>query len=117
VLAMAPAASQTITATGTSYQFDAGSVKLDLTQAKFGPGAKVDVHGGVGEVIVKLPADVDVQGALSTEMGDVAFLDQHQGGHNAELKLNDLGADGKAGPSQVTLDLDLRLGSIKVERG
>ena len=110
-------ASQTITATGTSYQFDAGSVKLDLTQAKFGPGAKVDVHGGVGEVIVKLPADVDVQGALSTEMGDVAFLDQHQGGHNAELKLNDLGADGKAGPSQVTLDLDLRLGSIKVERG
>jgi phage shock protein PspC (stress-responsive transcriptional regulator)/predicted membrane protein len=109
-------ATQTITATGTSYQFDAGSVTLDLTQAKFAPGAKVDVHGGVGEVIVKLPPDVDVQGTLSTEMGDVAFLDQHQDGHNAELKLNDLGTDGKAGPSQVTLDLDLRLGSIKVER-
>ena len=49
-------------------------------------------------------------------MGDVAFLNQHQGGHNAELSLNDLGTDGKAGPQQVTLDLDLKLGSIKVER-
>jgi hypothetical protein len=109
-------ANQTITATGTSYQFDAGSVHLDLTQAKFGPGAKVEVHGGAGEVVVKLPPDVDVQGTLSAEMGDVAFLNQHQDGHNAELKLNDLGTDGKAGPQQVTLDLDLRLGSIKVER-
>ncbi|TCC27723.1 PspC domain-containing protein [Kribbella speibonae] len=110
-------ASQTITATGTSYQFDAGSITLDLTQATFAPGAKVEVHGGLGEVVVKLPPDVDVQGALSTEMGDVAFLNEHRGGHNAELKLNDLGTDGKAGPQQVTLDLDLRLGSIKVERG
>ncbi|WP_432888228.1 PspC domain-containing protein [Kribbella sp. CA-245084] len=109
--------SQTITATGTSYQFDAGSVHLDLTQAKFGPGAKVDVHGGAGEVIVKVPENVDVTGNLSAEMGDVSFLDQHQGGHNAELTLNDLGTDGKAGPQQVTLDLDVRLGSIKVERG
>ncbi|MER7244305.1 PspC domain-containing protein [Kribbella sp. NPDC000426] len=108
---------QTITATGTSYQFDAGSVHLDLTKAKFAPGAKVDVHGGAGEVIVKVPKDVDVTGNLSAEMGDVAFLDQHQGGHNAELTLNDLGTDGKAGPQQVTLDLDVRLGSIKLERG
>ncbi|WP_329005856.1 PspC domain-containing protein [Kribbella sp. NBC_00709] len=110
-------ASQTITATGTSYQFDAGSVHLDLTKATFGPGAKVEVHGGAGEVIVKVPENVDVTGKLSTEMGDVAFLNQHQGGHNAVLNLNDLGSDGKAGPQQVTLDLDLRLGSIKVERG
>jgi phage shock protein PspC (stress-responsive transcriptional regulator)/predicted membrane protein len=110
-------ANQTITATGTSYQFDAGSVRLDLTQAQFGKDAKVEVHGGVGEVVVKLPPNVDVKADLSTEMGDVAFLNQHQSGHNAALKLDDLGTDGKAGPQQVTLDLDLRLGSIKVERG
>lgn len=107
---------QTIGATGTSYQFDAGSVHLDLTKATFGPNAKVEVHGGAGEVIVKVPSNVDVKGQLSAKMGDVAFLNQHQGGHNAELSLNDLGTDGKAGPQQVTLDLDLKLGSIKVER-
>jgi hypothetical protein len=110
-------ANQTVTATGTSYQIDAGSAHLDLTQATFGPDAKVEVHGGVGEVIVKLPSDVDVKGELSARMGDVSFGDQHQGGHNADLKIDDLGADRKAGPQQVTLDLDLRVGSIKVERG
>jgi predicted membrane protein len=68
-------------------------------------------------VIVRVPADVDVTGTLSSEMGDVSFLDQQQEGHNAHLNLNDLGTDGKAGPQQVTLDLDVRLGSIKVERG
>ncbi|NIK62399.1 PspC domain-containing protein [Kribbella shirazensis] len=107
---------QTITATGTSYEFDAGSVRLDLTKATFGPGAKVQVNGGLGEVVVKVPPDVDVKGQLSTEMGDVVFLNQSKGGHNAQLTLDDLGTDGKAG-EQVTLDLNLKLGSIKVERG
>ncbi|GAA2800573.1 PspC domain-containing protein [Kribbella solani] len=110
-------AGQTVTATGTSYQFDAGSVKLDLTKATFAPGAKVEVHGGVGEVVVTLPPNVDVKGDLTTEMGDVAFLNENHSGHNAQLKLDDLGADGKPGPQQVTLDLDLRVGSIKVVRG
>ncbi|MDX3002470.1 PspC domain-containing protein [Kribbella solani] len=110
-------AGQTVTATGTSYQFDAGSVKLDLTKATFAPGAKVEVHGGVGEVVVTLPPNVDVKGDLTTEMGDVAFLNENHSGHNAQLKLDDLGADGKPGPRQVTLDLDLRVGSIKVVRG
>lgn len=109
-------ASQTITSTGTSYRFDAGSVHLDLTKATFGPGAKVEVDGGVGEVVVKLPPNVDIDGKLATRMGEVAWLDQQRSGHNAELTLNDLGADGKAG-DKVTLDLNLRLGSIKVERG
>ncbi|HEY3562626.1 MAG TPA: PspC domain-containing protein [Kribbella sp.] len=109
-------AGQTITATGSTYQFDAGSVHLDLTKAKFGPGARVEVQGGVGEVIVKVPEDVDVKGELSTEMGDVAFLNENHSGHNAKLALDDLGADAKPG-EQVTLDLNLKLGSIKVERG
>jgi hypothetical protein len=109
-------AGQTITSTGTSYRFDAGSVHLDLTKATFGPGAKVEVDGGVGEVVVKLPPNVDIDGKLATRMGEVAWLDQQRSGHNAELTLNDLGADGKAG-DKVTLDLNLRLGSIKVERG
>ncbi|MEU4197067.1 PspC domain-containing protein [Kribbella sp. NPDC026611] len=108
---------QTITSTGTSYSFDAGSVHLDLTKATFAPGAKVEVNGGAGEVIVKLPENVDVNGKLTAKMGDVAWLTEHRGGHNAELVLNDLGPDGKAGPQTVTLDLHLRLGSIKVERG
>ncbi|MEV0289199.1 MULTISPECIES: PspC domain-containing protein [unclassified Kribbella] len=110
-------AGETITATSTKYEFDAGAVKLDLTKATFAPGAKIEVHGGLGEIVVKLPPNVDVEGHLSAETGEVAWLDQKKGGHNVELSVNDLGADKKAGPQAVTLDLDMKLGGIKVERG
>lgn len=110
-------AGHAITATSTSYNLDGGAVHLDLTKATFAEGAKVDVHLGVGEIIVKVPQNVDVEGQLSAEMGDVAWLNENKGGHNAELTLKDLGPDNKPGPQTVTLDLDVKLGSIKVERG
>ena len=110
-------AGQKVDATNTTYNFDGGAVHVDLTKATFAPGAKVDVSLGVGEIVVKLPPNVDVEGQLSAEMGDLAWLNEHKGGHNAELALKDLGADQKVGPEKVTLDLDVKLGSIRVERG
>jgi phage shock protein PspC (stress-responsive transcriptional regulator) len=108
----------TITATtaSTKQDFDAGSVELDLTKAKFAEGAKVEVHGGLGEIVVRVPQNVDIEGQLSAEMGEVMWLGQQHGGHNPHLTLTDFGPDGKAGPT-VTLDLDLKVGSIRVERG
>ncbi|MFI7066156.1 PspC domain-containing protein [Kribbella sp. NPDC050124] len=113
---VAPAGSS-ITATNTKYVFDAGTVKLDLTKATFAEGAKVEVHGGVGEVVVKVPQNVDIEGQLSAKMGELVWLNENKGGKDVELTLKDLGADGKPGPETVTLDLDMKLGSIKVERG
>ena len=106
-----------ITATSTTYRFDAGSVQLDLTNATFAKGAKVVVNGGLGEIVVKLPPDVDVTGTLSTKAGEIDSLGQQKGGHNLDVSLSDPGADGKTGPQSVELDLDMKLGSIKVERG
>jgi phage shock protein PspC (stress-responsive transcriptional regulator)/predicted membrane protein len=111
-------ATDTVTATNQTYNFDAGQVTLDLTKAKFAPGAKVSVHGGAGEVVIKVPQDVDVNGQLSAKMGDIVGLNnQSQDGHNAQVTLNDLGTDGKPGPSSVTVDVNLKLGSITLERG
>jgi phage shock protein PspC (stress-responsive transcriptional regulator) len=108
---------QPITATSTNYTFDAGSVHLDLTRTKFAPGAHVTISGGVGEVVLKVPANVDVAGTLSAQAGEVIGLGQREGGHDAKVTLNDLGADGKAGPEKVVIDAQLKLGSITVERG
>jgi hypothetical protein len=105
-----------IDATNTTYRFDAGSVKLDLSQATFAPGAKVVVDGGAGEVVVKLPPNVDVTGNLVADAGHVDAFAKAKGGKDAKMTLTDLGADGKAGPQSVVLDLHLKLGSIKVER-
>jgi predicted membrane protein len=107
-----------IDATNTAYHFDGGSVHLDLTKAVFAPGAKVVVDGRVGEIVVKVPANTDVSGTASAQAGDVKVFGQHKGGRSAEMTFtNDLGADSKVGPTSVTLDLDLKLGSIRVERG
>jgi phage shock protein PspC (stress-responsive transcriptional regulator) len=109
---------QPITATSNNYTFDAGSVHLDMTRTKFAPGAHVTITGGVGEVVLKLPANVDVTGTLSAQAGEVIGLGgQREGGHDASVTLNDLGADGKAGPEKVVIDAQLKLGSITVERG
>ncbi len=109
---------QPITATSNNYTFDAGSVHVDMTKTKFAPGAHVTINGGVGEVVLKVPANVDVTGTLSAQAGEVIGLGgQREGGHDANVTLNDLGADGKAGPEKVVIDVQLKLGSITVERG
>ena len=110
-------AQSTVSATNMTHQFDAGSVHLDLTKATFEPGAKVVVNGGVGDVIIKLPANIDATGTVLTDTGEVDAFSVRKGGHDAKMTLNDLGADGKVGPTSVALDLHLRLGSIKVVRG
>jgi phage shock protein PspC (stress-responsive transcriptional regulator) len=109
----------TVDASNTAYHFDAGSVHLDLTKANFATtGARVTVDGRVGEIVVKVPENVDVNGTVRTQTGDLNLLGQHKGGHNLDTTVvDDLGADGKPGPASVTLDLDLKLGSIRVERG
>jgi hypothetical protein len=107
-----------VDATNTAYHFDAGSVHLDLTKATFAKDAKVVVDGRVGEIVIKVPPNVDVNGTVRSQTGDMNVLGQHKGGHNLDATVvNDLGADNKVGPKSVTLDLDLKLGSIKVERG
>jgi len=104
--------------TTSNYTFDAGAVHLDLTKATFAPGAKVVVDGGVGEVVIKVPPNVDVTATLSAQAGEVVALGQQKGGRDATVALtNELGADAKAGPQSVTLDVGLKLGSIRVERG
>jgi phage shock protein PspC (stress-responsive transcriptional regulator) len=106
-----------IDATNTKYNFDAGSVHLDLTNATFDKGAKVVVAGVVGEVVVKLPPNVDAFGTVSTKVGEVDAFGQKQSGHSSQLTLANLGADHTKGPQEVELDLHLKLGSITVERG
>ncbi|GAA1530281.1 PspC domain-containing protein [Kribbella lupini] len=109
---------QPITSTSNNYTFDAGSVHVDMTKTTFAPGAHVTIKGGVGEVVLKLPANVDVTGTLSAQAGEVIGLGgQREGGHDPKVVLNDLGADGKAGPEKVVIDAELKLGSITVERG
>jgi hypothetical protein len=107
----------TVNATSTTYRFDAGSVQLDLRNATFTKDAKVVVNGTAGEIVVTLPPDVAVNGNLSAKAGDLDAFGEHRSGRNVDLKVSDPGAGAKPGPKSVVLDLNLKLGSIKVVRG
>ena len=110
------ATDQPITATGTQYRMDVGSMQIDLSKARFAPGAVVSAHGRIGEIKLILPPNVDLKGTATSEFGEVRTPAEKREGHDVVLTLDDLGADRKAGPEAVTLDLQLKAGAIVVER-
>jgi phage shock protein PspC (stress-responsive transcriptional regulator) len=112
------ARTETITAGYPTHQLDAGSVRLDLSQAKFAPDAKVAVNVTVGEIVITLPPSVTVTGAASAKGGEVSTFGQRKSGHDVAVPLSDPGGDPKATAGQsVMLDLHVKYGSIRVERG
>jgi phage shock protein PspC (stress-responsive transcriptional regulator) len=111
------APTDTINATNADYRIGLGSIKVDLTNAKFAPGATVHAHADVGDIEIILPPNVDVVGTASVaKAGSLELLGQKKDGHGVELKVTDLGADGKAGPYTVIIDAGIQLGDIKVVR-
>jgi phage shock protein PspC (stress-responsive transcriptional regulator) len=107
-----------LTSATANYSVGVGSLKLDLRNATFAPNTTVTASGDAAEIVVTLPPDVDVTGtATARTAGEVIVFGEKAEGHRAQLTINNLGEDGKAGPERVTLDLDLRIGSIRVERG
>lgn len=105
-----------VNATNASYRMDAGSMQIDLSQARFAKDAVVSAHGRFGEIKLVLPPNVDLTGTASSDFGEVRTPGEKRGGHDVVLTLDDLGADRKAGPESVKLDLRLEFGSIVVER-
>jgi predicted membrane protein len=99
------------------YDVGVGGLKVDLTNAKFGSGAKVSAHGEAAEITVILPPNVDVVGTASAKLGELNVFGQRQDGHKTTVTIYDLGQDQKTGPQTVTLDVGIKLGSIVVERG
>ncbi|HEY3001487.1 MAG TPA: LiaF domain-containing protein, partial [Kribbellaceae bacterium] len=108
----------TYVTTNDDYGIDVGSLKLDLTKARFAPNAVVHVHAKLGEIQVVLPPDVDVEGSVSaSRAGSLEVFGQKTDGHRASLPIHDLGADRERSFDAITLYVDVQFGDIKVVRG
>ncbi len=104
--------------TDADYGIDVGSLKLDLTKAKFAPKAVVHVHAKLGEIQVVLPPNVDVTGTVSaSRAGSLEVFGQKTDGHKASVPIYDLGADQKPSSDTIKLYVDVQFGDIKVVRG
>ncbi len=116
---VATAGQSQINATNTAYHFDAGLGASRPDQGDLREGRQGGRRRAASaRSSSRCRRTSDVTGTVIAQTGDVDAFGQHKGGHNAEVTLTTTsGADGKAGPESVTLDLHLKLGSIKVERG
>jgi hypothetical protein len=96
--------------------YGAGSVAYDLSAVDFtGANASIAASMGFGEIVVTVPADVDVTVHARCGVGGVHLFDGDTGGLGTDRHVTDLGADG-AGGGQLTLDLNTGFGNLEVRR-
>lgn len=92
-----------------------GDVKLDLTSADIPDGThRVDVDVKIGEVLIRVPDNVNVVAAGRVYVGELQVLDDRQGG------IGELSAQRQVMVPDATVTLEiqaqLRIGKLKISR-
>ncbi len=101
--------------TGTQ-DYGAGSVEYDLSGLDFaGADETLSIDMGVGELLVILPPDVDVNLNADLGVGDLEAFGQTTEGFGRETRFTDVGDDGPGG-GVLELDIDLGVGELEVLR-
>jgi hypothetical protein len=99
------------------YDINIGDATLDLSAVDFnGRSASVDVHVGMGDLTVILPATVDTRTLAEVDVGDVNVLGRQWSGiGQSEHAVTDLGPDGVGG-GDLALRATVDVGNLEVRR-
>ena len=103
----------TAAAVDTTYELGAGSLRLDLSGVRDPEellGRTIVIDGGLGQVRVILPADLDVTVEATISGGEIRVLGEETSGQGASL---DVVSDERPA---LTLEIDHTFGQIHVER-
>lgn len=101
------------------YDLGAGSLVLDLRELDLAhEGAEVSASVGLGDLTVRVPEGVVLQGRARTLLGEVTVLGESADGVGPQLDLDDLApqASASATTAPLILDLQVGLGEIEVRR-
>lgn len=92
------------------YELSKGNITLDLRSLRLGDDQRVhsSVRVGEGSVLIHVPDDANLAASCSADQGSVRC-----GGEGLDQRIEDSGKDG----GRITLDLDVRTGSVEVIRG
>lgn len=93
------------------YSHGIGNLTVDLRDLRFERAVDLEVSNGVGQLVVKVPAEVAVEVDARVGVGEVTAGDREANGFNARLEER-LGGEGPT----VRLDLSAAIGEIRVER-
>jgi len=104
----APAASEDL----EPFEHGIGKLTVDLRT----PGLELDDRTveaslGIGDLLVLVPEDTDVKLDAHVGIGDIQALGREENGIDADLER----ISGTAGAQEVELDLEVGIGSIRVE--
>jgi predicted membrane protein len=93
-----------------------GHLNVDLTDLVVTPGepVRLQYRVGIGELIVRVPADVGLAVNASARGGDIQILGRSVNGSNVSLPYTD--RDFAASERKLVLDLTAGLASIQVVR-
>jgi predicted membrane protein len=91
-----------------------GKLTVDLTE----PGLDLDeevveASVGIGELLVLVPLDTDVTVDAHVGIGNAEVLGEEENGVDVDLD----SISGTSGSQEVTLDLEVGIGNLRVERG
>jgi hypothetical protein len=91
-------------------------VELDLTGLPAVGEVRTRVSVGVGNAMVVVPANADVEVKCKTERGNIDCLTVSDSGLDKETELTDNGADGPGG-LEIDLTVFTDTGNVEVRRG
>ncbi|HXG75193.1 MAG TPA: hypothetical protein VNJ53_01350 [Gaiellaceae bacterium] len=96
------------------YRLAVGKLTVDLTAEGLDlDGATVEASVGVGELLVLLPEDLDADLDAHVGIGHADALGETESGVDVDLA----GLTGTSGSQEVTLELDVGVGNLRVRRG
>jgi hypothetical protein len=96
------------------YHLGVGELRLDLTHLTLERGTTRTVKAtvGVGHLLVRLPRNVTAELHGHAGLGEVRFLDQHDGGVRIDRDTT-LSAGGES-PPRVVIEADVGIGQVEV---
>lgn len=96
-----------------SYGLGIGSIEIDLSDVDFddsdGEPFEIEANVAIGEIVVRLPADVNARIDGHSLIGEVVLVDEERSGLNADADLT-LGTS----PPDLLLDLTIGIGAVEV---
>ena len=96
------------------YRQGIGKLTVDLTEPGLDlDGEVVDASVGIGELLVLVPLDTDVTVDAHVGVGRAEVLGEEEDGVGVDVD----SISGTSGSQEVTLELEVGVGNLRVERG
>jgi predicted membrane protein len=91
-----------------------GKLTVDLTAPELDlDGATVEASIGIGDLVVLVPDDADATFDLHVRIGNGNAFGEEENGFDVELD----GITSTSGSQELTLELDVGIGNVRVDRG